>query len=123
MDPKEKKVKEEELKSEENQNKAEEQPQNENGQVEETTPPTREEELEKELEKIRTLGYATDDEEEMQGVNCLAAPVFNSFGEIAAALWTSGPSGRLTRESFPDMAVRIIEAADAISLRLGFKRR
>ncbi|WP_071135321.1 IclR family transcriptional regulator [Millionella massiliensis] len=79
--------------------------------------------LEKELEKIRTLGYATDDEEEMQGVNCLAAPVFNSFGEIAAALWTSGPSGRLTRESFPDMAVRIIEAADAISLRLGFKRR
>lgn len=53
MDPKEKKVKEEELKSEENQNKAEEQPQNENGQVEETTPPTREEELEKELEKAQ----------------------------------------------------------------------
>ncbi len=53
MDPKEKKVKEEELKSEENQNKAEEQPQNENGQVEETTPPTREEELGKELEKAQ----------------------------------------------------------------------
>ncbi|WP_303011346.1 nucleotide exchange factor GrpE [uncultured Bacteroides sp.] len=53
MDPKEKKVKEEELKSEENQNKAEEQPQNENGQVEETIPPTREEELEKELEKAQ----------------------------------------------------------------------
>ena len=47
MDPKEKKVKEEELNVEETQNHAEEQPQNE--QAEDATPLTHEEELEKEL--------------------------------------------------------------------------
>ncbi|WP_278718635.1 nucleotide exchange factor GrpE [Bacteroides caecimuris] len=51
MDPKEKKVKEEELNVEETQNHAEEQPQNE--QAEDTTPLTHEEELEKELEKVQ----------------------------------------------------------------------
>ena len=51
MDPKEKKVKEEELNVEETQNHAEEQPQND--QAEEATPLTHEEELEKELEKAQ----------------------------------------------------------------------
>ena len=51
MDPKEKKVKEEELNVEEPQNGADEQPQNE--QAEETAPLTHEEELEKELEKAQ----------------------------------------------------------------------
>lgn len=51
MDPKEKKVKEEELNVEETQNYAEEQPQNE--QAEDATPLTHEEELEKELEKAQ----------------------------------------------------------------------
>ena len=51
MDPKEKKVKEEELNVEETQNHAEEQPQNEQG--EDATPLTHEEELEKELEKAQ----------------------------------------------------------------------
>ena len=51
MDPKEKKVKEEELSDAETQNHAEEQPQNE--QAEDATPLTHEEELEKELEKAQ----------------------------------------------------------------------
>ena len=51
MDPKEKKVKEEELNVEETQNHAEEQPQN--AQAEDATPLTHEEELEKELEKAQ----------------------------------------------------------------------
>ena len=51
MDPKEKKVKEEELNVEETHNPAEDQPQNE--QAEETAPLTHEEELEKELEKAQ----------------------------------------------------------------------
>ena len=53
MDPKEKKVKEEELNVEETQNHAEEQPQND--QAEEAAPLTHEEQLEKELEDARTV--------------------------------------------------------------------
>ena len=51
MDPKEKKVKEEELNVEETQNHAEEQPQTD--PAEDATPLTHEEELEKELEKAQ----------------------------------------------------------------------
>lgn len=51
MDPKERKVKEEELNVEETHSPAEDQPQNE--QAEETAPLTHEEELEKELEKAQ----------------------------------------------------------------------
>lgn len=51
MDPKEKKVKEEELNVEETHNPAEDQPQNE--QAEGTAPLTHEDELEKELEKAQ----------------------------------------------------------------------
>lgn len=50
MDPKEKKVKEEELNVEETHNPAEDQPQNEQAG---TAPLTHEEELEKELEKAQ----------------------------------------------------------------------
>ena len=53
MDPKEKKVKEEELNVEETHNPAEDQPQNE--QAEGTAPLTHEEELEKELEKVQQI--------------------------------------------------------------------
>ena len=53
MDPKEKKVKEEELNVEETQNHAEEQPQND--QAEEAAPLTHEEQLEKELEDAQAV--------------------------------------------------------------------
>lgn len=72
------------------------------------------------LAAIRESGYATDAEEEMEGVNCIAAPIRNHIGEIAAALWTSGPSGRLTQATFPAIAQQLIAAADAISARLGY---
>ena len=52
MDPKEKKVKEEELNVEETHNPAEDQPQND--QAEEAAPLTHEEQLEKELEEAQT---------------------------------------------------------------------
>lgn len=79
--------------------------------------------LEAELEEVRARGYATDAEEEMEGVNCVAAPIFNSFGEIAAALWTSGPSGRLTRNDFTTVAGQVRASADEVSMRLGYKPR
>jgi len=58
MDPKEKKVKEEELNVEETHNPAEDQPQNE--QAEGTAPLTHEEELEKELEKDKYLRLSAE---------------------------------------------------------------
>jgi IclR family acetate operon transcriptional repressor len=47
-----------------------------------------------ELDRIRTLGYAIDDNEQEVGVRCLAVTVPDS--PTAAAISVSGPAGRLT---------------------------
>ncbi|MGL5618270.1 MAG: IclR family transcriptional regulator [Tannerellaceae bacterium] len=76
--------------------------------------------MRKELEKVRKLGYGVDLEEELAGVNCVAAPVFNQFGQVIASIWTSGPSGRLTKQEFPQIAQAIMDTAKDISASLGY---
>ncbi len=81
---------------------------------------TCEEQLQTELTTIRQNGYAVDLEEEMSGVHCIAAPIFNQFGYITATIWTSGPSGRLTQKLFPEIGQKLIDTANKISSNLGF---
>jgi IclR family acetate operon transcriptional repressor len=51
--------------------------------------------LRAELQQIRRDGYASDFEEQEEGVRCLAAPVFGPDGNIFAATSVSGPASRL----------------------------
>lgn len=51
--------------------------------------------LEKQLDEVRKNGYAVDDEEYSMGMRCLAGPVFDSKGEVIAAIGISGPVTRL----------------------------
>lgn len=76
--------------------------------------------MRKEVKQILKAGYAVDLEEEMAGVHCIAAPIFNQFGMIVATLWTSGPSGRLPKSSFPAVAKELIQACHHISTNLGY---
>ncbi|MFQ6078011.1 MAG: IclR family transcriptional regulator [Thermodesulfobacteriota bacterium] len=48
--------------------------------------------LDKELEQIREQGYAVDREEITRGIMCVAGPVFDMEGEIAAAISLTFPS-------------------------------
>jgi IclR family acetate operon transcriptional repressor len=64
---------------------------------------TEETELVAELARIRDLGWSVDDEERNTGMRCIAAPIFNSFGEAVAGLSISGPSVRVA----PDQDVRL----------------
>jgi DNA-binding IclR family transcriptional regulator len=48
--------------------------------------------LEKELEQVRECRYAVDREEITRGIMCVAAPVYNLEGDIAAAISTTFPS-------------------------------
>lgn len=73
-----------------------------------------------EIARILESGYAVDVEEEMRGVHCVGAPIFNQFGSVVAALWTSGPSGRLTEEQIPEIASRLLSTARRISMNLGY---
>jgi DNA-binding IclR family transcriptional regulator len=77
-------------------------------------------ELANELERVRRIGYAYDEEELHPGVRCLACPVRNHRGRIVAAFGISMPATRLTREHLPALVERIAGAAENISSQLGF---
>ncbi|MBD0735068.1 IclR family transcriptional regulator [Streptomyces sp. CBMA29] len=69
-----------------------------------------------ELGRIRTQGYAVDDNEQEVGVRCLAVTVPDS--PTAAAISISGPAGRVT-ESATDKIIPVLhEVAQALSLAL-----
>ena len=57
--------------------------------------------LHAELETIRQRGWSIDDEEANAGMRCVAAPIFNAFGEARAGISLSGPSTRLTPVTLP----------------------
>jgi IclR family acetate operon transcriptional repressor len=72
------------------------------------------------LARVQDLGFAVDDEENEPGARCLAAPIMDQRGECVGAVSVSGPSSRITPERIPDLAERVLRAADAISRRLGY---
>jgi DNA-binding IclR family transcriptional regulator len=72
-----------------------------------------------ELDRIRDAGWACTAEEYEIGLNAVAAPVRGADGAVVAALSVSGPAYRLSTDSFPGIAKRVIEAADEVSGRMG----
>lgn len=51
--------------------------------------------LEEQLSEFREKGYCIDDEENEEGLMCLAAPVFGSARSIQAAISVAGPKQRI----------------------------
>ena len=78
--------------------------------------------LRKELERIREQGYALDQEEAVEGLRCVAGPVFNYMGQIVAAFSVAGPATRLTSARLPELAQLVRETSQQISYRLGYRR-
>ena len=74
----------------------------------------------KELEKVREQGYACDFGEEIAGVHCLGAPVFNAHAYPVASIWITGPAARLPKEKFDEVGKIVRSYADRISERLGY---
>ena len=77
------------------------------------------EELVEELARVRERGYAVDDEEFELGVRCIGAPVLDYSGRVVAAISVAGPSVRLNRERWPELALAVMRTAEAISSTLG----
>lgn len=76
-----------------------------------------------ELARVREAGYALDLEENEPGICCIAAPVFDHHGAIAAAVSISGPTLRMTDERLEALRERMKKAGSDISERLGWKRK
>ena len=77
--------------------------------------------LRKELERIREQGYALDQEEAVDGLSCVAGPVFNHTGQIVAAFSVTAPATRLLPR-VPEIAEMVRETSREISYRLGYRR-
>ena len=82
---------------------------------------TRRSELDRELAGIRRKGYAIDNEEHETGVRCVAAPVRDNKGIVCAAVSVSVPTVRLTDREIPRYTEIIVQAAQEISARIGYR--
>lgn len=77
--------------------------------------------LHAELADIRQTGFAKEVEELAFGRGCVAAPVRDHTGHIVAALSLAGPLSVLRLgEREGELASTVIEAADSISVELGY---
>lgn len=79
-------------------------------------------ELQKELRRIRQQGFALDEQESIEGVRCLAAPIFDSSGQAVAGISVSGPSIRMTPEQVRNITAMLVESCAEISARLGYRK-
>jgi IclR family transcriptional regulator, KDG regulon repressor len=78
--------------------------------------------LANELAKIRTRGWAVDDEECESGVRCAAVPIRDHTGAVIAAMSISGPSARMTNARLAEIGDSLVVAAADISLQLGWEQ-
>lgn len=69
--------------------------------------------------EIRARGYAVDDEEIEVGLRCVAAPIRDHSGAVAAAVSISGPTTRITAASLEDVARAVGDCARTIARELG----
>ncbi|MFF2390567.1 DUF4862 family protein [Agromyces sp. NPDC058104] len=72
------------------------------------------------LDGIRSRGYSTEVEELAFGRACLAAPIRTRGGATVAAISVSGPLSAIDLDHPQELALQVIEAADEISVALGY---
>jgi DNA-binding IclR family transcriptional regulator len=77
--------------------------------------------LENELLKIKQSGYAVDNGEQIEEVNCIAVPIYDIHGKVIAAISISAPAFRMSLEKRKEMISVSKKKAMDISRRLGYK--
>lgn len=75
--------------------------------------------LVKQLEQIRTRGYAIDDQEHLMGSRCVAAPVFDRNHRVKASLSISGSITRLTDRRLESLGQSLASAARRLTDDIG----
>ena len=74
-----------------------------------------------ELTKIRKQGYATSRDELIEGAVAVAAPFFNSAGQVTGSIAIFGPSVRLKDKKVSESGKLLISEARLLSAALGDK--
>jgi DNA-binding IclR family transcriptional regulator len=81
---------------------------------------TRRAALHRELAVVREQGFAVAADELETGLTAIAAPLRSAHGEIVASMSVSGPSLRLPQERVDALVPVLVDAAAAVSHRLGW---
>lgn len=79
--------------------------------------------LKKHLDLVRQSGYAVDDEEYIDGIRCISAPILNEFKAPIAMIGISGPKYRLPDRAVEEHGQAIKEIALKISRHCGYVER
>jgi DNA-binding IclR family transcriptional regulator len=70
--------------------------------------------LDHELEQVRRLGYAVDEQEYHDGVRCVAVPLIGHDGAVLGALGLTGATSTLTKRRIPGLAKQLRRAAEEL---------
>jgi len=78
--------------------------------------------LENQLEKVRQQGYAVSNQEALLGLSCVAAPIRDYTGQVAAAISVAGSTESLMQKDRKEKTIHeVVKAALDISNRLGYE--
>ena len=94
-----------------------------NGGLKQFTPKTltSPDELFLDLEKTKQRGWSLDDEERYLGMRCVAAPIYNPFGEAIAGISISGPIVRFKDNQILQLGPIVRLAANKVTKMIGGK--
>lgn len=70
------------------------------------------------LAKVRSRGYAVDNEEAERGARCVAIPILNSEGRPVAGISVSGPISHIQRSTVREIAGALMDYGTRISERM-----
>lgn len=75
--------------------------------------------LEKELADVRDRGFSIDNQEDVEGIRCVGAPVFGNSRRVIGGISISGPAFTLSLDHALELAPQVVAGARATSLALG----
>ena len=76
------------------------------------------------IEDIRERGYAFNDEEEVERMRAVGAPICNRDGTVLGAVSVSGPTNRMNETEYHDMIVeKVTNAANVIEVNINMAER
>lgn len=81
---------------------------------------TEKERLLETIQQTRKNGYAISHSELENHTSAIAAPIFNHHGKVVAGISIAGIEAHYQNDRIPDLAAKVIAAAQEISNRLGY---
>ena len=80
---------------------------------------THPDEIQNELQKIRSVGYAIDDHELSDDMRCIAVPIFEGGGSVQSGISISGPDSRFDMTKLHQLKIPMMKSANKLSEQIG----